>query len=1684
MRSRRKSLFEPLEDRNLLACLAESFDLNAEIVNRVDAMPGLTADCFIQTDDSGGSVEGPEVPDAEFTTPAVQAIDLEPNDGFATAVPLTLGTLPSQDRAVDIIGSINSVEATGFPSDPIDFYTFDLRAGDVFSAAVINAGFPMTLYDSTGRELATVQGAANTANPPNVGLPQGSTSVTWVADHDGTYFFSVSSVSAVPLGYSLQLRAERTVLESETTETRQIVFLDFDGAVANTGVVGIPGVSSFEPLSFFLPFWGLTPADENAVINAIVNTVEENFDDLRTEMLNGDWPSSFIPGEYDIEIRNSRDHEDVWGLPNVSRMIIGGTTADIGGLPIFGIAQSIDVGNFDTAETGFTLLDGFAGILAPGNPFIDLNAVPLAPGGDIIDLIGEAVGNTTAHEIGHYTGLWHTLNDNFINNLMDTGGGPEPFRGIAGPDGLYGNEDDVNVNFENDFFDPLASGIDSGFQNTRGAAAFAMPTGTRSSVIRGTKFHDTNQNGRRDSGEPGLEGWTIFSDHNNDGVLDPREPVATSGPDGRYHLLVGPGTHHVREVLQETYTQTAPASGSYTVQIGIEQVKDGFNFGNREIPITLKGTKFNDIDGNGRQDEGEGGLAGVLIYLDLDNDNRPDIGEPATRSTASGSWTLVAPGPGTYAVREVVPAGSTQTFPTNAEQEHNVTVAAGETVEDLDFGNMPAGASGSDFGDAPAPYPTLAADGGASHPILTNFFLGAAIDGESDGIPSALGDGDDLDDTVDDEDGVEFVGDFFPGSSTDVEITVDQGTNLPGRVNLWIDFNQDGDWSDSGEHVVVDFEAVTGTHTFTVDVPADAVVGNTFARARYGYRRFSTGEAPTGGDIAGEVEDHQLRILGEQPEAMDDVFSVDQNSVENSLSVLDNDLTSINGPIFVNVVTQPNRGGIASIGPAGQSVIYTPVSGFSGIEEFQYTIQDQAGAISTATVTVTVIPSTPAIAVDDSFDVLENSDLNVLDVLANDVSGQNPPIMIVDVDNAPNGTVVIDRNGTPDDPRDDVLLYTPNNGFGGTDQFDYTIRDDSGVEDAGTVTVHVKPGSLVGDIVEYRLETANLDGTPVTAVGVGQEFILRAYVQDIRDDDGDGDPSVDRRGIGAAFLDVLYDVNFTAIRGSIRFGDEYDNATSGDTSVSGIIDEVGGLQTRLVPLGPDEVLLFEVPMIASDIGIANFVGDPADLRSENDPSTPEHDTLTFQPPEPVPLQGMRFTNTELRIVREVPVAIDDTVFVASVPSANTLDVLANDLDGDNPPIEVMSVTQGTEGGTVSIGGAGANVSYTPASGFVGVDSFDYTLINDQGLISTATVTVQVGNNQKSFGWRLETTDNTGNPISSVSRGSTFQLRAYIQDLRPDDGDMDGIDERGIFAAYTDLLYNSDLVSTIADPTNPLGFDVTFSDLYLNLRSGDAGTANLIDELGAFQDGSQPLGPDEFLLATISLTADGLGTADFQLDPADVLPLHDSLFFEPDTDAVPNSDKVFANTSILITGAAPEGELTNPANRYDVNADGFVSPIDPLGVINYLNNPEASDAEGEGFRMYVDVSGDGHVSPIDALQAINYLNDLFSGTGEGEGERFNLATAGNALTADLIEDRTENAIVVGPPQAANRTAAEATDEIELPEAITPRLVRDTRYASSQDHNDTFARWAGPDQSDSDEDVLSDELVADIIDHWEK
>lgn len=161
-----------------------------------------------------------------------------------------------------------------------------------------------------------------------------------------------------------------------------------------------------------------------------------------------------------------------------------------------------------------------------------------------------------------------------------------------------------------------------------------------------------------------------------------------------------------------------------------------------------------------------------------------------------------------------------------------------------------------DFGDAPDPtFPTLLASNGARHVIVDGVYLGAGVDAEADGQPSAGHNGDDNNGTPDDEDGV-VLPTLIAGQNASIQVTA----SVTGRLNAWIDFNGDGDWNDAGEHVFTDTLLAAGVNNLTVSVPLSATQGNACTRFRF-TTSSEMATSPTGEAADGEVEDYLASII-------------------------------------------------------------------------------------------------------------------------------------------------------------------------------------------------------------------------------------------------------------------------------------------------------------------------------------------------------------------------------------------------------------------------------------------------------------------------------------------------------------------------------------------------------------------------------------------------------------------------------------------------------------------------------------------------------------------------------------------------------------------------------------------------------------------------------------------------------
>jgi hypothetical protein len=258
-------------------------------------------------------------------------------------------------------------------------------------------------------------------------------------------------------------------------------------------------------------------------------------------------------------------------------------------------------------------------------------------------------------------------------------------------------------------------------------------------------------------------------------------------------------------------------------------------------------------------------------------------------------------------------------------------------------------------------------------------------------------------------------------------------------------------------------------------------------------------------------------------------------------------------------------------------------------------------------------------------------------VLANDSDAEGSALHVTGVTQGGHGSVAINPDGT--------LTYVPDAGFSGTDTFTYTISDGNGGGGSAAVSVTVAP--LVPPV-----NVAPVAQNDQAATGEDAAVIINVLGNDT---DADGDP---------LFVSAV---------------------TQG--------------QNGQVTINTDGTLTY-TPQ-ADFFGTDTFRYTISDGRGGTSTAT---------------------VSVVVKPVNDAPVAADDAANTDQGQPV-TFAVLANDGDPDGDPLIVTSVTSGANG-KVAINADGT-LTYYPATGFAGTDSFTYTVSDGQGGSAQATVSVVV-----------------------------------------------------------------------------------------------------------------------------------------------------------------------------------------------------------------------------------------------------------------------------------------------------------------------------------------------------------------------
>ncbi len=201
-------------------------------------------------------------------------------------------------------------------------------------------------------------------------------------------------------------------------------------------------------------------------------------------------------------------------------------------------------------------------------------------------------------------------------------------------------------------------------------------------------------------------------------------------------------------------------------------------------------------------------------------------------------------------------------------------------------------------------------------------------------------------------------------------------------------------------------------------------------------------------------------------QATNDSYTINEDAPATIMRIQDNDYYTLDGPATtpLKIISNPVHGTIVinnnatPTNPKDDYIVYTPIANHHGTENIIYEICDFYGDCVRATANITILSVDDApTATDDNFTVKQTTYDNIMFALRYAVFGGDVPFdgpgSFTVITYPTQGEIVVMDNGTPADPTDDYILYTPDDGFIGTDSFVYEICDPDG--DCVTNTINI-----------------------------------------------------------------------------------------------------------------------------------------------------------------------------------------------------------------------------------------------------------------------------------------------------------------------------------------------------------------------------------------------------------------------------------------------------------------------------------------------------------------------------------------------------------------------------------------------------------------------------------------------------
>ncbi|MHC4177609.1 MAG: Ig-like domain-containing protein, partial [Planctomycetota bacterium] len=505
------------------------------------------------------------------------------------------------------------------------------------------------------------------------------------------------------------------------------------------------------------------------------------------------------------------------------------------------------------------------------------------------------------------------------------------------------------------------------------------------------------------------------------------------------------------------------------------------------------------------------------------------------------------------------------------------------------------------------------------------------------------------------------------------------------------------------------------------------------------------------------------------------VFHPPEPAVPPEDVIYGSDTLEVNSPssLMITDVGPTTDGGTAVSASGGTRVEYTPPAtanalgvGETATDSFDYTVSDGFGT-ATATGTVTIVGENDApTAQNAGFGANEDTPLSdSLAPHASDPDSNDSLTFSGDISSTLGAAVTVNPDGTfTYDPTVSATLNALALGEGETDTFSYTVDDGNGGSDTAEVTITVDG---LNDLPEAQ------DGS----FGTDEDTLLPDTLANLASDPDTNDSLTfsgnTSSALGAAVTvnpdgTFTYDPRVSATLNALALGEGQTDTFSytvddgnGGSDTAEVTITVDGLndppEAQDGSFGTDEdtPLSDTLANLASDPDSndsLNFSGDTSSALGAAVTVNPDG-TFTYDPTVSDTLKGLTVLDAETDTfsytvddgnggsdtaevtitvdgLNDPPQAQDDDLFVDEQSIGNVLDVLSNDSDPDAGDTRTIIWVGEPEHGTATRAPDGLSIIYTPDSyapdpGYIGLDTFSYTIEDSAGATATATVTVNV-----------------------------------------------------------------------------------------------------------------------------------------------------------------------------------------------------------------------------------------------------------------------------------------------------------------------------------------------------------------------